>query len=127
MVRAAYSKLVIASRLSALREKYTSGGNLGRLNIILSEIKTGPVSGISTEMLADLVAKPTGRTLGITPVTWNYRTTTGQELRAEGATAVWRDSGYLAEDWNVPVGQLLDNGTIDPGYTEYASFTVNLS
>lgn len=127
MVRAAYAKLVFATQLSALREAYTSGANSGRLKVTLSSIKTGPVSEIKSQLLSDLVTKPSGRTLSVSPVNWTYTTNGGQVLRAEGATALWTDSGYLAEDWDVSVGALLANGTLDHGYTAYASFTVSLS
>jgi len=127
MVRATYAKFVFATQLWALREAYTSGGNLGRLRVSLSTIKAGPLSEISSEIFADLAAKPSGRTLSTTPATWTYKSSEGQQYRAEGATAVWRDSVYLSEDWNMPIGQLIANGTLDPGYTDYASFTVNLS
>jgi hypothetical protein len=127
MIRATYSKLVYATRLSSLREKYSSGVEPAKLHITLSPIRTGPVSEIRSTMLAALVSKPSGRTLAVTPVTWTYKTAAGNELHAEGASADWRDSPYFSEDWNLPIGQLLDNGTLDPGYTDYASFAVEIS
>jgi hypothetical protein len=127
MVRATYSKLVYATRLSSLREKYSSGVEPANLHVTLSPIRTGPVSEIRSTMLAELVSKPSGRTLAVTPITWTYKTAAGIELHAEGASANWRDSTDLSEGWNLPIGQLLDNGTLDPGYTDYASFTVKIS
>lgn len=127
MVRATYAKLTFAVRLYGLREKYTSGANLGTLGITLSEIKAGPVSEVRQDLLSELVTKPSGRTLAVTPVTWKYKTSAGDELAGEGASVHWTDSPYLSEDWNRSLGSLFAIGVIDPGYTRYASVTVKAS
>jgi hypothetical protein len=135
VVRATYAKLVFASRVTEISESagQMSDGNLEEvllrphLEIVLSGISTGPVSDLRSVALESLVTKPSGRTLQVTPISWAVQTTDGRELRGGGASLHWLDAGHLAEDWDVPLGRLIESGVIDSGYTRYASFAAKVT
>jgi hypothetical protein len=128
-VRATYAKLVFASRLSDLRENVLARQALPsqRLEIVLSDFKTGSVSDLKPVPIADLLTKPSGNTLAVTPGSWAFKTIDGQELRAEYATLAWRSSDHPTPDWNLPFARLFDIGAIDPGYIRYVSYTAKVS
>ncbi|HEX3683716.1 MAG TPA: hypothetical protein VHU83_14365 [Bryobacteraceae bacterium] len=132
-VRAVYAKVLLAVRLGDLRDRLTSGAASSvapatdGLQIVLSPITTGLVTEISTVPLSELVTKPAGDTLTLSPGVWTYETANGQKLTGEIASVQWGSSGYLAEDWNIPIGELIQRGSINEMYSRYASLTVDIS
>jgi hypothetical protein len=132
-VRATYAKLVFAVRLQDLRDLgsadagATPSSSTAPLKITLSPITTGPISEITSMLMSDLVTKPSGATLSVTPGTWTLTVSSGQQLHAAIAHAQWTTSDYLAEDWRTPINNLIKQGAIEPFYTSYASFSVRLS
>jgi hypothetical protein len=131
-VRAIYAKLELASQLNEVRSRLVSPNAkpksvngaealTGALHVVISDIKTGPLDDIRSVTLADLVTKPSGRTLLVTPSQWNFMTAGGETLHAMGAQVSWTQAPYLTEDWNIPVSRAIDMGVIDPAYSRYAS------
>jgi hypothetical protein len=135
MVRATYAKLIFASRLNEIRVGVLEKSEddieevllRSHLEVVLSDIKTGPVSDLMSVPLANLVTKPSGATLAVTPGPWTFQTTDGERLQGETASLKWKDSGHLAQDWNLPFSRLFELGAVDPGFTRYASFTARVS
>jgi len=130
-VRAIYAKVEMASQLQDLRDQLGNPNptkksihDAGSLHFVLSEIKTGSINDIRSLMLADLVTKPSGRTLFVTPSRWNFTASDGETLHAMSAQISWTQSPYFTEDWNIPISRVIDMGVIDPAYSRYASFTV---
>jgi len=130
VVRAVYAKLVHATKVRALREYVYDAQSkepdiADSLVISLSDIQTGPLSDILGRRLSELVTKPSGSVLRTAPGTWTHRTEEGMELEGAMASLRWADAKYLTEDWDVPMSRVL--GAIDPGYSRYAAFSVNLA
>ena len=130
VVRAVYAKLVHATKVRALREYVYDAQSkepdiADSLVISLSDIQTGPLSDILGRRLSELVTKPSGSVLRTTPGIWTHRTEERLELKGAMASLRWADAKYLAEDWDVPMSRVL--GAIDPGYSRYAAFSVNLA
>jgi len=65
--------------------------------------------------------------LSTTPGNWGLVTPSGDELHALIATAAWTSAPYLSEDWDIAISRVIEEGALDPGYSRYASYTVQLS
>jgi len=79
--------------------------------------------------LSDLVTKPSGKILDVTPGTWQYTTADGQApLIGEIAMIQWTNREYLSsENWDQPIGHLIDMGVFDSGYARYVSYVATVS
>jgi hypothetical protein len=132
-VRAIYQKLSNAIQMQQLRELVLSSKPASPdeattpPSIILSDIVAGNVSDILNTSYADLVTKPSGAVLAVSPGVWRYTLKNGQQSTAEIASADWTTEPYLAEDWIQPMERVIAQGSIDSSYVSYVSAAVSLS
>ena len=138
MVRATYAKLIFAARIGDIREGVLSGDvdrkERLRLHLVvtLSDMKTGPVNDLRKMQYTDVITKPSGNVLAVTPGSWTLKTKDGRLLLGETASLSWTNHGLNVELWqsfedrHILFGQALDE-TVGKEYTRYAWFTAKVS
>jgi hypothetical protein len=132
-VRAVYTRLLNAAKVHQLRERVLNGGQdkdeAPRLE--LADWKAGPVSDLLETPLMKLVTPPGTTALSVTPGQWSMTTAEGKQLKAQEATFAWTAPGpgsaSAAENWNVTLGTLFQQGVFRREYTRYVSYAVRLA
>jgi|HubBroStandDraft_6_1064221.scaffolds.fasta_scaffold98520_3 hypothetical protein len=124
-VQAVYAKLMIASQIHQLMEGRPLSSQDERLDVELSDLRSGPLADIRATLLSQLVTKPSGWVLQASAGEWTFTDDKNTIARTTQLNAEWQEAPDFTEDWDVPMERAL--AAMGGLYSRYVSFNAKAS